>query len=39
MQHMLNGDVQAAVKVLNGAKAFRMAQLAMAAVSNTTAQQ
>jgi hypothetical protein len=39
MQHMLNGDIQAAVKVLNGAKAFRMAQLAMAAVSNRTAQQ
>jgi hypothetical protein len=34
---MLNGDIQEAVKVLNGAKAFRMAQLAMTAISNNTA--
>jgi len=34
---MFNGDIQGAVKVLNGAKAFKMAQLAMTAMSNANA--
>jgi hypothetical protein len=38
MLHLLNGDIKNAVTVLNGVKAFKMAQLAMTAVSNTKVQ-